>query len=127
MSKSRKQPSPLQEKLNWALTIIVLVLVLVVPPILCTMLYLSQVPDITWGNEEGLAFSRIWMYRERRPLGIGYQSQRLVEEYSDTEVCVETRLRFLLWANSSKAAPATNSRMMVWANERWQPNGEPCR
>ncbi len=127
MSKSEKHPSPLQEKLNWALTIIVLALVIVVPPILCGLMYLSQVPDITWGNEEGLAFSRIWMHREGRPLGIGYQGQRIVEEYSDIEVCVETRLRFLLWGDSRQAAPATNSRMMIWANDRWQPNGEPCR
>lgn len=124
---SKKQTNTLQEKFNYYLTIVVLVLFIVVPPVLCGLFYLSQVPDVTWGNDESPAFTRIWMYRERRPVGIGYQSQRVTREYSATEVCVETKLRFLLWGESDRAEPATSSRVMVLANNRWQPSGQKCR
>jgi len=122
-----KKPSNLQERINYYLTIIVLALVVIVPPLLCGLFYLSQVPDITWGPDNGLTFTRIWMHREPRPLGIGYQSQRVITQYSDTEVCVETRLRFLLWGQSDKAQPNTTSRELVLLDSRWQPNGEQCR
>jgi len=122
-----KKTSALQEKINLILTITVLVLLVIVPPVLCGLLYLSRVPDVTWGDVNSPTYSRIWMYRERGPQGIGYQSQRIIEAYNATEVCVETRLRFLLWGQSRKAQPATSSRMMVLTNNRWQPNGETCR
>jgi hypothetical protein len=66
------------------------------------------------------------MYRERRPLGIAYQSHRVITEYSDTEVCVENRLRFFLWGSSRQAQPNTSSQKMVLMEERWQPTGEAC-
>jgi len=127
MSESEKQPSVIQEKINLVLTVVVLVLLIVAPPIFCGLLYLSRVPDVTWGSNDGLSYSRIWMYRDRGPKGIAYQSQSVVEEYSDTEVCAEHRLRFLLWGESKKAEPSTSNRVMVFANNRWQPNGEECR
>lgn len=124
--EERKQPGPIQEKVNLILTIIVLIVVVIAPPIFCGLLYLSRVPDITWGDETGVSFTRIWMHRDRGAKGIGYQSQRAIEEYSGTEVCAETRLRFFLWGESKKAEPATSTRMLVFANNRWQPNGEAC-
>lgn len=122
-----KKPGRLQEKFNRYLSIAVLALFVIVPPILCGLFYLSQVPDITWGDENSPSFTRIWMHRERRPVGIGYQSQRVVAEYSTTKVCVETRLRFLLWGESNRAEPNTTSREMVLQNNRWQPSGQKCR
>ncbi len=115
-----------KEKLTWTLTIVVLVLLIVVPPMLCGLLYLSSVPDITWGDDEGLSFTRIWLHRDKGAKGIGYQNQRVLEEYSNTEACVETRLRFLLWGQSRKAQPSTSSRELIYLNNRWQPNGEAC-
>jgi hypothetical protein len=127
MSESRKQPGKLQERINFFLTIIVLAFLVFLPPILCGLLYLSRVPDVTFGEENGLSYTRVWMYRERRPLGIAYQRQSVVEMYSDTEACVETQLRFLLWGNSRLAEPNTSSRGMTLVNDRWQPNGLECR
>ena len=127
MSKEEKKAGSLQEKINLVLTIIVLVLLIIAPPVFCGLLYLSRVPDVTWGNESGLTYSRIWMHRDRGVKGIAYQSQRVVAEYSDSEVCAETRLRFFLWSESKKAEPASSTRAMVFANNRWQPNGEECR
>jgi hypothetical protein len=124
---SSKKQSKLQEKINLYLTIVVLALFIIVPPILCGLFYLSQVPDVTFGDENGLAYTRIWMYKERRPLGIGYQNQRVIKEYTNTEVCVETRLRFLLWGNSRLVKPNTTSRVMILAGNHWQSNGEKCR
>jgi hypothetical protein len=126
MQKPDKRSTPLQEKVNTALTIIVLALFIIVPPILCSLLYLSRVPDVTWEGNDSLSYSRVWMYRERRPLGLAYQSQRVISEYSDTEVCVENRLRFLLWGRSREAQPSASSQKMVRAERGWQPTGEEC-
>ena len=121
-----KKPSKLQEKINWYLTIIVLVLFTLIPPISCGLLYLSRVPDVTWGDEASTSYTRIWMYRERRPVGIGYQRRHVVIEYNENEVCVETRLRFLLWGRSDRAEPATKHQRMILVDGRWQPTGERC-
>lgn len=120
------KPSKRQEKLNWYLTIVVLVLFTCVPPLLCSLLYLSQVPDITWGDEASPAYTRIWMHRERRPVGIAYESRSIVEQYSSTKVCVENKLRFFLWGRSDRAEPATSRSEMILVDNRWQPTGEAC-
>jgi hypothetical protein len=126
LDRSKKEPSPLQEKLNWYLTIFVLALTVILPPILCGLFYLSQVPDISWQRNNGLTSDRIWMYRERRPLGIAYQGQRVIWEYSPTEVCVQTKLRFWLWNRSRLASPATASQKMILVDDQWQPTGQKC-
>jgi hypothetical protein len=122
-----KQPSNLQEKLNWILTITVLVLSFIVPLLLCGLFYLSQVPDITWGGEGRPTYTRIWLHRERRPVGLGYESRRVTLEYNDHEICVQNKLRFLLWGKSAQAEPATTQLKLALINNRWQPTGEPCR
>lgn len=119
--------SKLQEDLNWYLSLVVLFLFIVVPPILCSLFYLSRVPDITFGGDGDLTYSRIWMYRESRPVGIAYESRRLVERYSETEVCVQNDLRFFLWGESRKAEPATSRSTMEFLNGRWQRIEEGCR
>ena len=121
------EPTKLQQNVNRYLSLVVLFLLIIAPPILCSLFYLSQVPDVTWERNDGLTIDRIWLYRDRRPVGIGYQSQRVTAEYSRSEVCVQTKLRFLLWGKSGRATPATTSRMLVRVDNRWQPSGEPCR
>lgn len=121
------QPSPLQENINWYLSLVVLTLFFVVPPLLCSLLYLSQVPDITWERNDGLVYDRIWLHRDRRPAGLGYQNQRITARYNETELCVKTKLRFFLWRPSSQAEPATTSREMALVEGRWQPTGQTCR
>lgn len=125
MQKAEKRPTPLQERINTLLTIVVLALFVIVPPLLCGLFYLSQVPDISWGDAP-LNYSRIWMHRERRPVGIGYQNHRVISEYSETEVCVENRLRFFLWGGSRGAQPATSSQKMILVDQDWQATGEAC-
>lgn len=124
--ETKKKPSKLQEQLNFYLTLIVLCLFIVVPPLLCGLFYLSRVPDITWADDDSPRYTRLWMHRERRPVGLGYESRRVVIEYNDSEVCVENRLRFLLWGRSDRAEPATNYQRMILVDERWQPTGERC-
>lgn len=119
--------SKVQEEINWYLSLLVLVLFLVVPPILCSLFYLSRVPDITWEGDDNLSYTRIWMYRERRPLGIAYESRRVVKQYSATEVCVQNNLRFFLWGKSSEAEPVTARHTMVFLNNRWQLAAGGCR
>ena len=115
------------ENLKWYLSLLVLFLLMVVPPTLCSLFYLSQVPDVTWASNDGLTYDRIWLYRDRRPVGLGYQNQRVVTEYSDTKVCVENKLRFLLWGRSRSAEPGLSSQKMIFVDSRWQPAGEECR
>jgi hypothetical protein len=123
----RKQPSKLQEQINWYLSLFVIFLFVTVPPILCGLLCLSQVPEVMWQREDQLTFDRIWMYRERRPLGIAYQTQRVTQEYSPTEVCVQSDLQFFLWGSSNLAKPATSSRRMVLVDNQWQSTSAACR
>ena len=123
----RKQPTKLQQQINWYLSLLVLFLLLVVPPILCSLMYLSQVPEVMWQRDDRLTFDRVWMYRERRPLGIGYQAQRIVGQYSQTDVCVQNNLRFFLWGSSKLAQPATSNQHMVLVDNQWQSTGEACQ
>jgi hypothetical protein len=127
MTGQPKKHSALQERVNLFLTIIVIFLLIVVPPVLCGLFYLSQVPDVTFGGTDSPNYTRIWMYRERRPVGVGYQSRRIVETYTDSEICAETRLRFLLWGHSRLARPATSSQTITLVDGQWQPSGEDCR
>ena len=122
-----KQPTKLQQQINWYLSLLILFLFLTVPPILCSLLYLSQVPEVMWQRDDDLTFDRIWMYRERRPLGIAYQAQRVIKEYSQTEICVQSTLHFFLWGSSKEAEPNTSSHRMVQVAGLWQPTGEACQ
>ncbi|MBI1882229.1 MAG: hypothetical protein HYR94_28995 [Chloroflexi bacterium] len=123
----RQEQSKLQQQINWYFSLLVLFLFVTVPPILCSLLYLSQVPEVMWQRDDHLTFDRVWMYRERRPLGIAYQTQRVTQEYSQTEVCVQSDLQFFLWGSSNLAKPATSSRRMVLVDNQWQSTGEACR
>jgi hypothetical protein len=122
-----KKPSKLQQKLNYYLTLVVLVLLVVLPPLLCGLFYLSQVPDVTWGGGDSPAYTRLWVHRERRPVGLGLETRRMITTYSDTELCVQTKLRFLLWGTSPTAESATRQQRMVGVDQRWQPTGEACQ
>lgn len=121
-----KKPSKFQQKLNNCLTILVLALLIFLPPLLCGLFYLSRVPDITWGGGDSPTYTRLWLHRERRPVGLGYESRRISETYSDSEICVQTKLRFLLWGTSPSAEPATRHQRMVLVDQHWQPTGEAC-
>jgi hypothetical protein len=118
-------PGKLQQEVSWYLSLVVLFLVILVPPLLCGLLYLSQVPDITW-HGSGPTYDRIWLYRERRPLGIAYQSQRVIKAYNPTELCIENRLRFYLWGQAKEAEESTTTHKFVRLGEAWQPTGEGC-
>ncbi len=119
-------PTKVQERINYYLTLIVLGLFIILPPILCGLVYLSFVPDISWGDETSPSYTRVWMHREKRPVGIGYETRRVIQELDDTEVCVRTTLRFLLWQSSDIVENADRTQKMVQVNERWQPTGEAC-
>jgi hypothetical protein len=122
-----KNQSNLQEQINWYLSLLVLILFIILPPILFGLFYLSRVPDVSWGTGDNLSYTRIWMYRERRPLGVAYENRQVVKQYSSTEVCIQHKLGFLLWGQSREAKPSTSRRTMVLVNDRWQPTGEACR
>ena len=126
LNSMSKQPTKLQQQINWYLSLLVLVLFLIIPPISCSLFYLSQVPEVMWQRDDNLTFDRIWMHRERRPLGIGYQTQWVIASYSPTEVCVQNDLRFFLWGRSKEAEPTTISRRMVWVDGLWQSTGQAC-
>ncbi len=115
-----------KEQLNWYLTLVTLFLFVIAPPILCSLFYLSQVPEVNWERADHLTYDRIWMYRERRPLGIAYQSQRVIQAYSPSEVCVENSLTFFLWGQAQEAKAASSSRKMALGDNGWQATGEAC-
>jgi hypothetical protein len=121
-----EKPTKLQENINLILTIVVIFLMLVMPPIMCGLLYLSRVPDVTWGANDNLSYSRIWMVRERRPVGLGFETRRVITRLSETEVCVRNNLRLFLWAKSDEAKAATSNLKMILVGNRWQSAGEAC-
>jgi hypothetical protein len=126
MNSMSRQSNKLQQQLNWYLSLAVLFLLVLVPPLLCGLFYLSQVPEVMWARDENLTYDRIWMYRERRPLGLAYQTQRVIETHGPAEVCVENRLRFFLWGQAEQAEEATGSYKMVRVDNQWQSTGEAC-
>lgn len=123
----KEEPTKLQVRINTILTVVVLSLFIIVPPIMCGLFYLSQVPDVTLGNPDNARFVRVWMHRERRPVGLGFQIRQVAERYSDDEICARTSLRFLLWGESEAVERSTQTKVMTLANGRWQPTGEECR
>lgn len=122
-----KQATKLQQQINWYLSLLVLTLLVLVPPMLCGLFYLSQVPEVMWQRDDSLTYDRIWMYRERRPLGIAYQTQRVIQAYSPTEVCVQSELHFFLWGSSQLAKPAASSHRIILVDNQWQSTGEACK
>ena len=126
MTDTRQKPGKLQEQINFYLTIIVLLLLVVTPPVGCALIYLSRVPDVTWDRDDGITYDRIFMHRERRPVGLGYQSQRITTRYGPTEACAENRLRFFLWGDARETEPVNYSQRIVFNNEHWQLTGQPC-
>lgn len=121
------QPNKLQQQLNWYLSLLVIFLLFIIPPLLCGLLYLSRVPDVTWEGSDGVTYDRIWLYRERRPAGLAYQTRRIIAEPGPAEICVENRVRFFLWRSSEAAQPSTTTQKMVLVEEQWQPTGEACQ
>jgi hypothetical protein len=121
------KPSKLQQQLNWFLSLVVILLLFIIPPLLCSLLYLSRVPDVTWERSDGITYDRIWLYREQRPVGIAYQTRRIIAKPRETERCVENELRFFLWRKSERAEPATTSQKMALVEGQWQPTGEACQ
>ena len=120
-------PGKFQQKFNFFLSLVVIFLLIVVPPMLCGLLYLSRVPDVTWERSDGVSFDRIWLYRERGPAGLAYQSRRTIATYNPTEICAQNKLRFWLWRKSAQALPSVSSQRMILVEGRWQPTGEACQ
>ena len=121
----KDQPSKTQQNLNWYLSLVVIALLLILPPIFCGLLYLSRVPDVTFGDGTP-TYTRVWLHRERRPVGLGIETRRIVAEYSPTDICVQNRLRFFLWGRSPSADPTTTELQMTLVAGQWQPTGEGC-
>lgn len=124
------EPKPTaQQNLAWYLTLLLLTAVACMPGILCSLYYLSTVPDITWQRgSRNLTMDRIWMARVRGPIGIGYQSQRVSEVYNDSRVCVLNSVQYYLWRRPRREAVENGSSKIVYIlNEgQWQSSGESC-
>jgi hypothetical protein len=121
----KEAPESLPQKLHWYVSLLLVLVILFGSPLGCGLFYLSQVPDAVWGEGQ-LEYDRIWMARGRRPVGIGYETQRVVEEYNEAELCVEHRITFFLWGEMAEAEPATFRRVMALVDGQWQPTGEAC-
>lgn len=123
-----ENPSTARENLNWTLSLLLALVTLVVPTLLCGLLYLSRVPDVTWQRGD-LTYDRVWLARTRRPVGVALESQRVKLEYSEREVCVESHVRFFLWNRSPNLAGqnVVYNQIMVLTDAGWQASGQACR
>jgi hypothetical protein len=120
-------PSTLERHLNRYVSILLLLVVAVVPTIMCGLLYLSRVPDVTWQRGE-LTYDRVWLARTRRPVGIGYETQRIRGQFGEGGVCVENKVRFFLWSRSPdlNGLNAAYAQSMVLTEYGWQATGQAC-
>jgi hypothetical protein len=119
-----------QEKLKqdvaWYLTLLLVIMVACLPGFLCSLYYLSTVPDVTWQRGD-LTYDRVWMARERAPVGIAYETQRIHENISAEEICVVNTIRYFLW-NEVEGGDQNSrySQLMVKTDNGWQSNGQSC-
>ena len=119
----------LQQNIAWYLTLLLIIMVACMPGVLCSLYYLSTVPDITWQRgTDDLTVDRIWIERIRGPVGIGYETQRIKERLSDDEVCIKTTIRYYLWRTSRRdpVEGATYHQIHAKTQYGWQSTGQPC-
>ena len=121
------QPT-LQQNIAWYLTLLLITLVACMPCTLCSLYYLSAVPDITWHRGSyDLTVDRIWMARLRGPVGVGYETQRVTETIADDQVCVTNTIRYFLWSDAGEEAEGAEfSRLFAKTPQGWRATGEVC-
>ena len=118
-----------QQTITWYLTLLLIAMVACMPGAMCSLYYLSTVPDVAWTRgREGLTVDRIWMARARRgPVGLGYETQRITDTLADEALCVTTTVRYLLWSSAgSDAEGATYQHKFTQTDYGWQSTGESC-
>lgn len=123
-----KKPTA-QDNLTWYLTLLLLTLVACMPGVLCSLYYLSTVPDVTWQRgDHNLTMDRIWMAQVSGPIGIGHQKQRVTEVYEDDRLCVADSVQYYLWRQPRREEVDNGSSETVYVmqNGRWQSSGEAC-
>jgi hypothetical protein len=130
-----EEPDPLspsqklKEEVGFYASLLLIILVTCAPGFLCSLYYLSTVPDVTWqrGND-GLIIDRVFMVRARRsPIGLGYETWRVSETLSNDEVCVTISIRYLLWSDAGdEAQGARVSQRFTRGQSGWQARGQPC-
>lgn len=124
------QPEPiytLKDNLMWYASLGLIFLFICASFMLCSIFYLAQVPDITWEHED-VAYTRIFLVRSRGPVGIAYQTQRMGETTEQGEVCVTTKVRYLLWKNAPDIQNQNAETRLIYLNTAtgWQPTGKIC-
>lgn len=123
-----EQPT-FQENVAWFFTLLLIILVACLPGFLCSLFYLSTVPDVTWQRgREDLTIDRIWMARLRGPVGIGLESQRVTDRINETQICVATNVRYLLWRDPDNESleNAKYSRIYHLTDQGWQMTADTC-
>jgi len=125
----QEAPQPtLQQNIAWYLTLLLITLVACMPCTLCSLYYLSTVPDITWRRGRyDLTVDRIWMARLRGPVGLGYETQRVTRTISADQVCVTNTIRYFLWSDAGEETGGTEfSRLFGKTETGWRATGEGC-
>jgi len=128
-STSLSTQEKFKQDLAWYLTLLLIVLVTCTPGPLCSLFYLSRVPDVTWQRgRENLTVDRIWMARLRRgPIGVGYETQRITQTFSETDLCVTTTIRYFLWSDAGDDTTGTTYHLRYTKiGPNWQPTGASC-
>lgn len=126
----RSTSERLKEEVGFYASLLLIILVTCAPGFLCSLYYLSTVPDVTWQRgDDGLTIDRVFMlHLKRSPVGLGYETRRVSDTLSDDEVCVTTTIRYLLWSDAGdEAQGAKVSQRYARSQSGWQTTGQPCQ
>ena len=119
----------LKEEVGFYASLLLIILVTCAPGFLCSLYYLSTVPDVTWQRgDKDLTIDRVFMLHVKRsPVGLGYETWRVSETLSDDEACVAISIRYLLWSDAGdEAQSAKVSQRFARGQSGWQATGQPC-
>lgn len=119
-------PKRIGQEIGWYFSLLLVILVACLPGLLCSLFYLSTVPDVTWRHGE-LAYTRVWMVQEKGPIGLALERQRVQNRPAADQACVRTIVRYLFWQQPDEAGRNSRySRLYSHTDQGWQATGQRC-
>ena len=128
MTETTQAPSPsFKENIIWYFSLLLTLTIICMSLGICSLVYLSQVPDITWRRGD-TTYDRIFMVEIEGPAGIGHEAQRTTQTLSDNEICVTTTLSYYLWQEDTeiKTPNTTFSYIFIRSGQKWMITEKEC-
>jgi hypothetical protein len=97
--------------LGYALFVAVWLFVMTVP---CLAFALAARGELSWDRGEH-DWDRVWLIQERAQQGLGFQSERVIEDRSASggPVCVRNTVRYWLWKGAAAGSDADSCQCLA--------------